>query len=275
LPVNYYLVTFTLPAALRCLARAYPKAVYALLMQCAAETLKTFGLNKKGLEAQLGLCAVLHTHNRRLDFHPHVHVVVPGGGIHPARREWRKLKGKYLFNGKALASVFRGIFLRALEEAGLTPGITPKRWIAHCKGVGRGEQALAYLARYLYRGVISNRHIIEDDDNYVTFRYRNSVTGKWETRRETGEVFIYLLMTAIMSPFVDAACITKGLSACQGLWLFARQRQGVIKNRTVGISCATTRTVKEDSQHLCMSLLWCRHGSQWHQTGTGEAGLSV
>jgi hypothetical protein len=198
LPVDYYLVTFTLPAELRALARAQPKTVYSLLMQCAAETLKTFGLNKKGLHAQLGMCAVLHTHNRRLDFHPHVHIVVPGGGIHQARREWRKLKGRYLFNGKALASVFRGMFLRALEKANLAPVATPKRWVAHCKGVGRGEQALAYLARYLYRGVISNRHIVEDDGTHVTFRYRNSETGQWETRRETGEVFIYLLMQHVL-----------------------------------------------------------------------------
>jgi hypothetical protein len=198
LPVNYYLVTFTLPSALRPLAQAQPKTVYALLMRCAADTLKTFGLNKKGLNAELGLCAVLHTHNRRLDFHPHVHIVVPGGGIHRARREWRKLKGGYLFNAKALGAVFRGIFLSALEKANLPTGMTPKRWVAHCKGVDRGEQALAYLARYLYRGVISNRHIVEDDGTHVTFRYRNSETGQWEIRRETGEMFLYLLMQHVL-----------------------------------------------------------------------------
>ena len=198
LPVTYYLVTFTLPAALRSLAQAHRKTVYSLLMQCAAETLKTFGLNEKGLKAQLGFCSVLHTHNRRLDFHPHVHIVVPGGGINKVRREWRKVKGKYLFNGKALGVVFRGCFLSALEKTGLKSGAIPKRWVAHCKGVGHGEQALAYLARDLYRGVISNRHIIEDDGTYVTFRYRNSKTGDWETRRETGERFIYLLMQHVL-----------------------------------------------------------------------------
>ncbi|MCU7945738.1 MAG: transposase [Candidatus Thiodiazotropha sp. (ex Cardiolucina cf. quadrata)] len=198
LPVNYYLVTFTLPSEPRSLARANPKTVYSLLMQCAADTLKSFGLNKKGLNAELGLCAVLHTHTRRLDYHPHVHIVVPGGGIHRARREWRKLQAGYLFNGKALAAVFRGAFLQALEKAGLPPGQTPKYWVAHCKGVGRGEQALTYLARYLYRGVISNRHILEDDGTHVTFRYRNSETDQWETRRETGEVFLYLLMQHVL-----------------------------------------------------------------------------
>ena len=167
LPVNYYLVTFTLPYELRSLAKTHPRTVYNLLIQCAVATLKTFGLNKKGFEAELGLCAVLHTHTRRLDYHPHVHVVVPGGGIHRARREWRKLRGDYLFNGRALAAGFRGALLKALDEAGLHPGATPKKWIAQCQKVGRGEPALQYLSRYLYRGVIGNQHILDDDGRMI------------------------------------------------------------------------------------------------------------
>ena len=88
---------------------------------------KRFGLNEKNFNAELGLCVVLHTHTRRLDYHPHVHIVIPGGGIHKARNEWRKIKGKYLFNGRALAKVFRGEFLQQLKEAGITVPITPKR----------------------------------------------------------------------------------------------------------------------------------------------------
>ena len=198
LPVDYFMVTFTLPAELRPLARRQPRAVYAALMRCAAETLKRFGLNKNGFNAELGLCAVLHTHSRRLDYHPHVHVVVPGGGIHRARREWRQLKGGYLFNGRALASAFRGAMLKALDEAGLKLERTPKRWVAQCQTVGRGTQALQYLARYLYRGVISNRQIVEDDGEYVTFRYRDSKTGDWKTRRERGEVFLYLVLLHVL-----------------------------------------------------------------------------
>ena len=197
-PVNYYLVTFTLPYELRALAKAYPKTVYNHLIQCAVATLKTFGLNKRGFEAELGLCAVLHTHTRRLDYHPHVHIVVPGGGIHRARRQWRKLRGDYLFNGRALAAAFRGALLKALENAGLAPGRTPNKWIVHCEKVGRGEQALAYLARYLYRGVISNRNILDDDGTYITFRYRDSKTKKWQIRRETGEDFIRLLLQHVL-----------------------------------------------------------------------------
>lgn len=198
LPVAYYMATFTLPRELRSLAMRAPKTVYAALMRCAADTLKRFGLNKPGLNAELGLCAVLHTHTRRLDYHPHVHVVLPGGGMQRARREWRKLKGGYLFNGKALARAFRGALLHALKQAGLEPEQTPQHWVAHCKKVGRGEQALQYLARYLYRGVISNRNIIADDGRYVTFRYLDSQTGAWKTRREKGELFLYLILLHVL-----------------------------------------------------------------------------
>jgi Putative transposase/Transposase zinc-binding domain len=198
LPEDYFMVTLTLPAELRSLAMNNPRAVYTALMRCAADTLKRFGLNKSGFEAELGLCAVLHTHSRRLDYHPHVHIVLPAGGINRARREWRKLKGGYLFNGRALAKAFRGALLHALDEADLVLEQTPKRWVAHCKKVGRGEQALQYLARYLYRGVISNRHLIKDDGSYVTFRYRDSKTGDWKTRRERGEVFLYLILLHVL-----------------------------------------------------------------------------
>jgi hypothetical protein len=198
LPVNYYMATFTLPYELRAVAKAHSRLVYALLFDCAVNTLKAFALNKQGLEAELGLCAVLHTHTRRLDYHPHVHIVVPGGGVHRARREWRKLKGRYLFNGKALAKAFRGALLRALAAAGLAQYSTPKKWVVQCVKVGRGQQALQYLSRYLYRGVISNANILQDDGTHVTFRYRDSQSGQWQTRTERGEDFIHLLMQHVL-----------------------------------------------------------------------------
>ena len=198
LPVDYYLVTFTLPFELRALAKAHPKIVYDRLIQCAVSTLRSFGLNKKDFHAELGLCAVLHTHTRRLDYHPHVHIAIPGGGVHRERREWRKVKGDYLFNGTALAAAFRGAFLNALSQAGLNPGVTPKKWVAHCDKVGRGEQALQYLSRYLYRGVISNKNLLEDDGQTVTFRYRDSKTKTWKTRCLAGEDFLALILQHVL-----------------------------------------------------------------------------
>jgi hypothetical protein len=198
LPVDYYLVTFTLPFELRAVAKANSAPVLPLLMQCAADTLRRFGRNEPGLAAELGLCAVLHTHTRRLDYHPHVHIVVPGGGVNVQRHEWRKLKGQYLFNERALAKAFRGAFLRALSDAGLSIPRTPQKWVAQCKRVGRGLQALQYLSRYLYRGVISNHNIIEDDGDNVTFRYRDSQTNTIQHRTLPGEDFMALLLQHVL-----------------------------------------------------------------------------
>lgn len=194
LPVEYFMVTFTLPAELRGLAKANQKVMYSLLFDCAISTLKKFGLNKQGLAAELAATGVLHTHTRRLGYHPHVHLVVPGGGINTRRNEWRKIKGKYLFNEFNLATVFRGRMLAAMAQAGLCYHNTPEKWVAQCKRVGRGLPALQYLSRYLYRGVISNRNIIEDDGDFVTFQYQDSDTKQIKTRKLKGEDFVALVL---------------------------------------------------------------------------------
>lgn len=198
LPVNYYMATFTLPFELRSLALTNRKTVYRILIESATHTLKTFALNKKGFEAELGMCVVLHTHTRRLDYHPHVHIVIPGGGVHRARREWRTLKESYLFNGFALAIVFRGVFLKALKEAGLGTIKTPKKWVVQCEKVGKGKEALQYLSRYLYRGVIAHKNIIDNDGESITFQYIDSATKKWKTRTLRGEAFLHLLLQHVL-----------------------------------------------------------------------------
>lgn len=194
LPVEYFMATFTLPYELRALAKANQKLMYSLLFQCAVSTLKDFGVNEKGLAAELAMTAILHTHTRRLDYHPHVHMIVPGGGVNSQRNEWKKVKGKYLFNGYKLAAVFRGRMLAAIKQSGLIPPITPKKWVAQCQHVGRGLPALKYLSRYLYRGVISNKNILNDDGIYVTFQYKDSDTGTMRTRQMRGEDFIALVL---------------------------------------------------------------------------------
>jgi hypothetical protein len=194
LPVDYFMVTFTLPYELRALAQAHQTQLYTCLFQCAVSTLKDFGLNEKGFAAELAMTAVLHTHTRRLDYHPHVHIIVPGGGVNAARNEWKDIQGKYLFNGRKLARVFRGRMLAAMAESGLKPPATPKPWITQCQHVGRGLSALKYLSRYLYRGVISNKNIIHDDGTFVTFQYQESQTKAIKTRRLRGEDFIALVL---------------------------------------------------------------------------------
>lgn len=244
LPVNYYIVTFTLPRELRGLAKAHSKTVYDLLMRCAAGTLKTFAHNDKTLAGELGFCAVLHTHTRRLDYHPHVHLVVPGGVVHRARREWRNVRGRYLFNGRALAKAFRGALLRALSDVGIPAFCTPKKWVAHCKRVGKGSEALQYLSRYLYRGVISNANILEDDGTHVTFRYLDADTQRWKTRTVTGPAFIGLILQH---------CLPKGFRRARDYgflhgnakttlsilqWVFRVQRPESLPKKRISLPCA-------------------------------------
>lgn len=179
LPVDYFMATFTLPSQLREQAKQNQKIIYKLFFACVSRTLKDFGLNPDHLGANLGFTALLHTHSRKLDYHPHIHVVIPGGGIDKKRKQWKKLKGKYLFNEFALARVFRARFIEALKQAGFkVPTITAKKWVANVRHVGNGLPALKYLSRYLYRGVISEKNIIANKDGRVRFKYTNSKTNR-------------------------------------------------------------------------------------------------
>jgi len=199
LPVEYFMVTFTLPYELRHLAQRDPKIVYDALFVCASSTLKDFGINDKKLGASLGMTAVLHTHSRRLEYHPHVHVVVPGGCLDRQRKQWKKMKGKYLFNEFALAKVFRARLLEALSSAGLSiPNKVPDKWVVDCKHVGRGKPALEYLSRYLYRGVIREKNIIANQDGKITFRYVEGNSGKTLYRTLKGEDFLWLLLQHVL-----------------------------------------------------------------------------
>jgi len=201
LPVRYSMTTFTLPAALRPIAYRHPKLVYDALFAAAIATLKTFGMNHDGLRGEIGATAVLHTHTRRLDYHPHVHVIVPGCAIEPRRRQWRKLCGRYLFNGKALARVFRAKCLAALRAGELElPESLPRRWVVQCQRVGKGLPALKYLARYLYRGVITEQQIVGYDAERaeVTFRYRDGKTGEQRLRTLPLVEFLWRLMIHVL-----------------------------------------------------------------------------
>lgn len=199
LPVEYFMVTFTIPHELRFLAWDHQTLVYDLLFACVCSTLKDFGLNPNGLAAHIGMTAILHTHNRRLDYHPHIHVVVPGGGVDEARKQWKKKKDTYLFSEFALARVFRARFLEASNRAGLSlPGPLPDKWVVQCTRVGKGLPALKYLSRYLYRGVISENNIVSSRNGNVTFRYVESRTRKTLYRTVRGEYFLWLVLQHVL-----------------------------------------------------------------------------
>jgi hypothetical protein len=199
LPVEYFMVTFTLPRELRSLAWHHQKAIYADLLQCARSTLSTFALNDKNLGADIGMTMVLHTHSRQLDYHPHVHVIVPGVCVNRQRKQCTKVRSKYLFNEFALAAVFRARFLEAIHDDGFeVPEDMPKKWVADCRHVGKGLPALQYLSRYLYRGVISEKNILSDDGEKVTFAYTDSQTGRYKTRTVKGAVFLWLVYQHVL-----------------------------------------------------------------------------
>jgi len=199
LPAQYYLITFTLPKQLRDLAWRNQRLVFNILFSTINELLQTFTQNDKKLRGAAGFTTVLHTHSRRLDFHPHIHVVMPGASINKVDKSWRVKSGKYIFNHKALAKVFRAKILKAFVAHKLhIPPKYPRKWVVDCKNVGTGNKALIYLGRYLYRGVIQEKDILKCENGRVTFRFLNSKTKRYEIKTVPGEYFLWLIMQHIL-----------------------------------------------------------------------------
>lgn len=201
-PATYFLLTFTLPAQFRALAWAHPDVLYDLLFGCAWQSVHTFSRNDRQLQGTPGAIAVLHTHTRRLDYHPHVHLLMPAAAVDGHQRRWRTKrcrKLRYLFSHKALAKVFRAKMLCAIEAAGLAlPPRHPRAWVVDCKSVGSGEKALVYLGRYLYRGVIREKDILACAEGQVSFRYRDAKTGRMERRTVAGAHFLWLILQHVL-----------------------------------------------------------------------------
>lgn len=203
-PGSYFLITFTLPAELRALVWQHQRLLYAALMDCAWATLCTFSQNHRQLQGRPGAVAVLHTHSRKLEFHPHVHLAMPAAALDADKKRWRTLRKSakgdgYLFNHEALAKVFKARFLAALGALGLPlPVSLPKKWVVDCKGVGNGEKALVYLGRYLYRGVIQEKDILRCANGQVTYRFKNSKTNKSEQRTVSGVEFLRLVLQHVL-----------------------------------------------------------------------------
>jgi len=198
LPVDYFMVTFTLPAQLRTLAWHNQRLIYAMLFSVGWETLSAFGLNDKKLQGNMGATGILHTHSRALDFHPHVHFIVPAGAVDSCHRLWRKKEGHYLFKEKHLAKVFRAKWFDAMRKNELSVNENiPIKWIVNCQHVGHGEKALTYLGKYLYRGVLPEKNIIRHLNGNVTFRYtdNNKIT---QTRTLPGADFLWLLLKHVL-----------------------------------------------------------------------------
>lgn len=186
LPTHHFHVVFTLPAPLRALVLRYRTVLFDMLFACAAETLLDLGRDKLG--AELGLTAVLHTWTRDLNWHPHVHCIVSGGGLDLSNDQWVPTSKKFLFPVLVLGEVFRGKFLAALrvwvEHEGIDLGcadpvaffrdLYSTRWVIYAKRpFGDLEHVVRYLGRYTHRVGISNARIVSVSPDAVCFRTKN------------------------------------------------------------------------------------------------------
>ena len=194
LPVSYFLVTITLPSELRRVARSHQKQVYDLFFRISATAMQHLARDPRFVGGQMGMVGVLHTWGRNLSYHPHIHFLVPGGGLAAEGQTWLSARNNFLLPVKALSRIVRAKFRDALRQTSLfalVPGsVWRQPWVVHCQPVGNGLSALKYLAPYIFRVAISNNRILELTAGKVTFRYRASDTGKLRTCTLAAEEFI-------------------------------------------------------------------------------------
>jgi hypothetical protein len=184
LPTPYFLLTFTVPQELRALIRAHQKQLYNLLFRTSAQATQQLARDPRLIGAKIGMVGVLHTWGRNLVYHPHVHYLVPAGGL-TEQGVWRATSHNFFLPVKALSRIFRAKFRDALRHTDwfddIPTHVWQSEWVVHCKPVGDGAGALKYLAPYIFRVAISNRRILKVVNDKVSFRFRLSDTGKWRT----------------------------------------------------------------------------------------------
>jgi len=188
LPVPYFLVTFTVPEELRTLFAREPQLCYTLLFAESAGTLQEIAAQPEYLGAELGMIGVLHTWTRQLSYHPHVHYIVPGGGLRADQKKWRKCRtlqdgSPYLLPVQVLSRRFRTRVAARLRGESpelyrkLPRAVWGKKWVVHSQPAGRGEEAVGYLARYVQSTALGGKAIVADSQAGVTFTYTENGTG--------------------------------------------------------------------------------------------------
>ena len=203
LPVPYFHIVFTIPAELNALTLVNQDTVYRMLFQSAAETLLCLGRDPKRLGAEIGLIAILHTWGQNLMDHPHLHCIVPGGGLSKDGTQWIGSRKKFFIPVHVLSHVFRGKFLERLKKMyndgrlkcvgkikafesrkefqKLFDHLFRKGWVVYAKQpFGGPEQVLAYLGRYTHRVAVSNHRLVKMTDGTVSFRWRDYADGNKE-----------------------------------------------------------------------------------------------
>lgn len=194
LPVPCFLLAFALPAGLRALTRSNQRVIFNLLFRTSAAATQQLARDPRFVGGQIGLVGVLHTWSRDLNYHPHVHYLVPGGGLSDDSRSWFPGREDFLFHVKPLSILFRAKFRDALKKTELFALVPPEtwqqEWVVHCQPVGNGVAALKYLAPYIFRVAISHQRILKLVHGKVTFRYTESSTGQTRICTLSAEEFI-------------------------------------------------------------------------------------
>ncbi len=197
LPVDYFMVTFTLPKELRAVCRSNQRLFYNILFKSSASALKTLLRDPHFAGGEAGLTGVLHTWTRQLEFHPHIHFIVPAGAFDFHRDEWNKSRHKFLIPVKALSKSFKKKFKKSLQAQ--SPKIftqipqsvwLKKAFITNSTKVGKGDKAFTYLSNYVYKTAITNNRIISCKDGEVTFSYKESETKTIKYRTVSALEFI-------------------------------------------------------------------------------------
>lgn len=246
LPVPHFMVTFTLPAELRPLARSHQKLIYNLLFRASAAALQKLAADPRFVGARLGMLGVLHTWTRQLLYHPHVHYIVTGGGL-TQKGNWKSSRPDFLVPEKPLAFIFRAKLRTELKKAGLFASVDrrvwKKRWVVDSEPVGSGEQAFKYLAPYIFRVAISNNRILKLEDGRVTFKYKDSATHQIRFSTLTSEEFIRRFLQHVLpNRFIKVRYY--GLLSPRSRHLLEKARSLLASRRTK----ATAPIAKESSE---------------------------
>ena len=187
----------TVPAELRAAFRRHQKLLYGMLMQVSAAAVKDLCAEKRHLGALPGILSVLHTWNGQLRYHPHVHMLITGGGITPDGQHWEPARREFLVPVDALSRKIAAQFRAALEAAApavfavIPAAVWHREWVSFCKHYGHGNDAvLTYLSRYVFRTAISNARILGMDQTHVTFRWKDRGADAWRIERLPGVEFL-------------------------------------------------------------------------------------
>jgi hypothetical protein len=195
LPCPYFLITFTVPAGLREFLRRNQRIAYAAMFEASSAAIKVLAADPKYVgTTQCGFFGVLHTWGRALDYHPHIHYVVPGGGLSKDGSQWLPSRADFFVPVRALSILFRAKLRDALDRAGLLAdidaGVWRQDWVVHSQAVGDGRGSLKYLAPYVFRVAISDRRIVSCEDGRVTFSYRRSGSNRYRNMTVDASEFI-------------------------------------------------------------------------------------